>query len=302
MKFKGGSPPKKTIELMDWSHLRSELTWIYEGPVRPENLEITTFMPGQSAFLIRRGEVLIRTDKGTVTAGPGQWVLPREGLRLQKFAPGSEILSIRFDLAWPGGQRLYDWDVAEVFDSSEAPALEREARRLARWVERQYPNAYLALLQFQSDLETRLGLQQRFLRWLALYTGTLGDRGWMPIRPGGMEPRVLHAVQILDRSPLSRLFREKSLAAQVGLSISQLDRLFVKQLGISPRQYFERRRLQGAAARVQGSSDSFKRIAFDLGFGSLSHFSAWFRRKTGSSPREFRMRRLHSPESGAIAR
>jgi len=291
MNSEGGLPPQGTIELMDWSHLRSELTWIYEGPVQPQSQESTTFVSGQTAFLIRKGDVLIRTDKGSVVAGAGQWIFPREGLRQQKFSPGAIILSIHFDLVWPGGQRLYDWDVAERFGSSEAPELEREAQHLVRWVEREFPNAHIGLLQRQSDLETRLRLQQRFLRWLAVYSQTLRSRGWMPIRLGRMEPRVLYAVQILDRSSFNALFHEKKLATQVGLSVSQLDRLFVKQLGLSPRQYLERRRLREATVRTQGSSDHFKQIAFELGFGSLSHFSTWFRRKTGFSPRQFRMQR-----------
>ena len=288
-------PNGGTIDLMDWSHLRSELTWIYEGPVSPQHFEKTVFVPGQTAFLIRNGDVLIQTDKGSATAGHGQWIFPREGLRRQRFSPGTIILSIRFDLAWPGGRRLYDWDVAAVFESSQVPELEREARRLKRWVERKFPNAYIGLLQYQSDLETRLLLHQRFLRWLALYTQALRDRGWLPVRLGRMEPRVLNAVQLLDRLSFHELCHEKGLAAQVGLSVSQLDRLFINQFGITPRRYLERRRVQEATARVQGSSDSFKQIAFDLGFGSLSHFSAWFRRKTGFSPRQFREQKVLLP-------
>jgi AraC-like DNA-binding protein len=42
-----------------------------------------------------------------------------------------------------------------------------------------------------------------------------------------------------------------------------------------------------------------KEIAYELGFSSLPHFSAWFRRRNGLSPRAFRARA--APAEGKIA-
>jgi AraC-like DNA-binding protein len=44
-----------------------------------------------------------------------------------------------------------------------------------------------------------------------------------------------------------------------------------------------------------GTSATVKEVAFELGFSSLSHFSAWFRRQHGLPPREFRLTSAQTP-------
>jgi AraC-like DNA-binding protein len=99
-------------------------------------------------------------------------------------------------------------------------------------------------------------------------------------------------VRIIERKGLATTISERALAEEVGLSISQLARLFQRQFGVSARAYGEKQRHEHALAALQGSPQTIKEIAFRLGFSSLPHFSAWFRRRHGISPRAMRQQPL----------
>ena len=71
---------------------------------------------------------------------------------------------------------------------------------------------------------------------------------------GHIDARVLRAVQVIERQDFAHAFEERTLAAQIGLSVSQLNRLFVRQFGVSSRGYFERRRKEQALASLQSSA------------------------------------------------
>lgn len=285
------SVPKPFVEkigLIGWSHVTLMLNWVYESEVNPENLSPRNHLSGQSGFLIRQGEVLISTEKGEIKAKAGHWVFPREGDRFQQFSPGSRILSIHFQFYWPGNQPFFEWDVAAVIPAQEVPELEIETKKLQRLIERNLPRLPLNLGFSDCDWETYLLIHNGFLKWVHLYSRLLKERGFAPTRLGLVDLRVLRMVQELDQHSLTEPFNEDECAKRLHLSAGQLGRLFVKQFGITPRHYLEKRRMDQAVARLQASSESIKQIAFDLGFRSLSHFSAWIRRKTNLSPRELR--------------
>ena len=73
----------------------------------------------------------------------------------------------------------------------------------------------------------------------------------------------------------------ESLSFQLGGNV-------IRHLLRLPLGYFERRRFQHAIALLESSPRTVKEIAFELGFSSLPHFSAWFRRRQGMPPRAFR--------------
>lgn len=78
------------------------------------------------------------------------------------------------------------------------------------------------------------------------------------------------------------------LRETVGLSRSQIDRLCKSKLGMTPRQWCERRSLSQAEQWLRAGRLSVKQIAYELGFVDGSHFSRWFRRQTGQSPTAYR--------------
>lgn len=280
--------PVQKLKIKDWSQLRVVLDWAYEGEVLPGNLKQDRYASGQSAYLIRKGKLLVRTEKGSVEAGPGKWIFPREGVRLLLFEPGTELLSIRFHLSWPGEYSIFSWDIAMCWDSREAPELEKHAVELIRLITGRYTDPRTHLQRVRIDFSEHLQIQRQFLDWLALYIKELEARHVTPTRLGQIDTRALDAGRILDRFPWNQPFREGDLAQAVNLSVSQVNRIFRKHYGCTPREYRESRRLELAVSRLQVTTDGIKEIAYDLGFYSPSHFSVWLRRKIRCSPSQLR--------------
>jgi AraC-like DNA-binding protein len=283
----------QTLVWLDWTHLQCDLIWIYDGPVRFDHLFLKEFMPGQSALLIREGDIEVSTEQGTIAAKAGEWIFMNEGSRMQRFSPHSQILSIRFHCTWPGRQPLFDWDVATVVPSEEAPALEACAKEIEQLVVGMFPSARLELREALCGIGDYLEVQRLYMRWIQIYAETLFGRGHVLSRFEMGDPRIIRAVQLIEHHPLQQPFRESNLARQVNLSASQLGKLFIQKFGISPCRYFERRRFEEAIARVRSTSAPLKAIAQDLGFSSLPHFSSWFRRKARISPSDLRMKSSH---------
>ncbi|SDT95045.1 AraC-type DNA-binding protein [Verrucomicrobium sp. GAS474] len=270
------------LQLEDWSRLRVELAWVYDGPVEAAYLEESSPHYGQSIFLIRSGGVTVRAD-GRAEAKPGDWVLPRQGPRRQTFAPGTHILSIHLNLHWPGGKPLFDWKTALVFPSARFPQLEVHSRRLERLVGKEFPGARQDLRYRPASLAVDCRLRRHFAAWFEVYCRVMEGLGVKPSQMGSIDPRVLGIVEYLDHASFALPCREGDLAARAGLSISQLNRLFLRHFGLTPRRYLEKRRLDNALVQIHRSRP-VKEIAYELGFKSLPHFSAWFRQRTGSSP------------------
>jgi transcriptional regulator GlxA family with amidase domain len=83
--------------------------------------------------------------------------------------------------------------------------------------------------------------------------------------------------------------RLEDVARRVSLSHSQLDRLFRQHLATTPQAYRAARKLDRVRAALRGSDAPIKSIAYAEGFARLSHFSAWFAKQVGQSPRAYRV-------------
>ncbi len=82
------------------------------------------------------------------------------------------------------------------------------------------------------------------------------------------------------------------LAGVAGLSIFHFARMFTLAVGVPPRRYIGRMRLERAMAEIAGGRSSLAKIAFDARFSSQASFTRAFRRATGMSPGEYRRRRV----------
>jgi AraC family transcriptional regulator len=79
-----------------------------------------------------------------------------------------------------------------------------------------------------------------------------------------------------------------TLARDAGLSPWYFCRAFKKSTGLSPRRWMLMTRLQQARALLADDRRSLTSIAGEMGFASLSHFSAAFKQATGFSPTVYR--------------
>jgi AraC-like DNA-binding protein len=110
-------------------------------------------------------------------------------------------------------------------------------------------------------------------------------------RTGGAtapDPRVGRAVRLLDRVGVS----VAGVAAEVGLSPRQLERLFAHEVGATPSQARSVNRFR-AAVRLLGEerAPSLASVAHMAGYFDQAHLSRDFRRLAGVTPGEYRRER-----------
>ncbi|MFK0166371.1 GlxA family transcriptional regulator [Rhizobium sp. NPDC090279] len=101
------------------------------------------------------------------------------------------------------------------------------------------------------------------------------------------DPR-LKAVLITMESHIEDVVPMEELAASVGLSRRQLERLFMEEMKASPGAVYTRVRMERARQLVLQTQAPLIEIALEVGFDSASHFARLFRRLFGQSPTELR--------------
>ncbi|MCB1970579.1 MAG: GlxA family transcriptional regulator [Geminicoccaceae bacterium] len=105
--------------------------------------------------------------------------------------------------------------------------------------------------------------------------------------------RLLMAIQIM-RANISDPQRIPAIAAHVGISERQFERLFVTELGKLPSDFYMDLRLRSARGMLIGSTEPLESIAQTCGFSSLGHFSRAFKAHFGESPSVARRHRSRS--------
>jgi AraC-like DNA-binding protein len=282
--------PAGTMRFIDWSSLQFHLIWIYEGPVFAHARTGRYTSNEVSCWLLRKGRVELTTGRTKVVARPGEWAFVAAPTRTQAFSNDAEILSVHFHLAWPGDEPLLPRTRNEVFPAERFPELERSALRLLQLVRRYIPKLDANLHFAPCSLDVYLRAQDLLPDWLHAYIGAMLALGYTPQRLSGLDERALQLVIALDRHPLIERFDEAAFARSVGLSPQHLVGLFLKDYGVTPRRYLERRRLEAARHALAHTSASVKSIGFSLGFRYESHFCAWFRQTEKCTPSAYRER------------
>ena len=119
-------------------------------------------------------------------------------------------------------------------------------------------------------------------------------RAWRRQTPQGdlhFRPEIWRALQAVDCCiKEGRSFRVDAFAHDLGLAPKNFSRLFHAATGLSPSEYFGRRRTQHAAHLLLESDLSVGEIAARLGFCDSAHLSRAFMQNESISPRAFRTR------------
>ncbi|MEM9636196.1 MAG: helix-turn-helix domain-containing protein, partial [Pseudomonadota bacterium] len=95
--------------------------------------------------------------------------------------------------------------------------------------------------------------------------------------------KLAMAMQIMENNIEDPLTPDE-ISGIVGLSTRQLERLFAKYIGISPKRYYLRLRLSKARDLLRQTDFSVTDVCVTCGFKSLSHFSKSYRATYGISP------------------
>ena len=165
-------------------------------------------------------------------------------------------------------ERLYCFDGARISCAGGTAAIDLAVELLAQGSGR--ARALKGLADMLVD-ETRSG--QHALR--SLHTAPSGER------------HVDRAIALM-RHGLASADGIEQLAASVGISRRQLDRLFQASQGMSAREYWNELRLQHVRWRLLNSSHSLAQLADEIGVGDASHLGKLFRQRFGLAPGTFR--------------
>ena len=281
-------PAPSRLSLHEWSCLRTELVWIYDRAPR-EQARHATFdhREGNWAWYLRRGQVTVTTRAGILTACAGQWLFPPAEVSRQDFSDDARLLSVKFVCQWPSGANLFASPQGLVVEGRKHPRLAQTARRLEQLVTKRFPVSHHTYAQEPADWPLFLRFQRTFFEWLDAWFELRLATGSIPAREAGDE-RIQRATRLLDEAPLGKAFPRADLLAAAGVSAVQLNRVFGKQLKLTPLQYWERRRLEFARLCLETSDLPLKELASRLGFRSDSHFAVWFKRHARTSPGLFR--------------
>ena len=105
-------------------------------------------------------------------------------------------------------------------------------------------------------------------------------------RRGDPDPRVEAVIAVAEAmrsGPPDQ--RVADVAAQHGISVRTLQRLFRDHVGVSPKWVLQRYRMHDAAERIAaGEAPDLAELALELGYFDQAHFGNDFRRYVGIPP------------------
>lgn len=82
----------------------------------------------------------------------------------------------------------------------------------------------------------------------------------------------------------------QDIADWIGIDRTYLYRIFVREIGMSPKVYLTQQRLEHAMRMLCSSNYSISEIAYSCGFCDMVSFHNHFRKKTGMTPGNYRKR------------
>lgn len=264
-----------------WQQLQVRLLILYDQEVSKtyRGKEFQVASPNWTFWLLRQGSVCLRPPVGReIRADAGEGVLiPPDYHRVQYFSDDSRMLSLHFTATWPGNRRVYEMPGPLVRPLKVWPELEPVARD------------WLAARDCQENgLESFARLEACRFNWLAAWSRIMAREG-IPLLPLlELDPRVEAVVNFLNTLDYQAEIPYGELCRLGGLSRVHLDRLFLQQVGRTPRRHLDDRCLQRASSLLLTTRLPVKTICYQLGFQTTAHFTNWFRRQAGCSPVTFR--------------
>ncbi|MFU1479462.1 GlxA family transcriptional regulator [Roseovarius sp. C7] len=183
----------------------------------------------------------------------------------------------------------------------------RDARTLTETGD--YPTLSQALVENNSGIHTCAGRAHTAEIVIRLLAETLSPqycaeltsamiletaRGFSGDQPSGagqnanfLGSRLVKAIAVMEQN-IEHPLRTAEIADQAGISIRQLERLFLTHVQTTPAKYYTRLRLKQARKLASDTKLTFLEIAIACGFSSSTALSNAFQREFGLTPRQAR--------------
>ncbi len=128
------------------------------------------------------------------------------------------------------------------------------------------------------------------LRVTSLAIDLLVDALGSGVKTGERDDAVALFIRCADQQAAAETCPLEDFLAREQLVFETFRKAFRRRTGLFPRQYWQRRKLDRARHLLTQGGDAVGAVAADCGFADIYHFSRWFRRHAGLSPRAFRER------------
>lgn len=102
-----------------------------------------------------------------------------------------------------------------------------------------------------------------------------------------VHPLVEKSMQLMENNYLRKDFYIADLARELHISEVYLRRLFMKENGVSPKQYLLQKRIQKAVSLLRTEYFSIADVAEQSGFNDPKYFSVVFKKMMDASPSEY---------------
>lgn len=140
----------------------------------------------------------------------------------------------------------------------------------------------LALISMQHGESLAEDVAEQMLHMPIRHPGD-DQRMSVPARIGARHPKLVKIIETMEEQ-LEDPWTPNELAAQVGLSTRQLERLFKRYVDRTPKRFYLDLRLRRARLLLLQTNQSVINIALACGFSSPSHFSKCYRSFFGRTP------------------
>ena len=282
----GGGDHFEAPRSYDWNTVRCRLLWCYRN--RPTTIKGSFETMNFILWHLLEGEVEVTSSGPPLKVGKGSWMVlvPGLGRRTQSFSQKSRIISIHFSVE--AGSAKWEGPSAAILEGN--PELIAAAAALEAFTQARHPGGVppggpiVSVSSFEEEIELRENIWA-FWRVLA---PQIAARGIRLRAPDLAHPVMAKSMALIESWPMAANWNRHEVSQVVGLSASQLDRIWRDTCGQTPFQYWSQRRLLYACTQLQGMERGVKEIAHELGFVHLSQFSNWFRRHQHTSPRTYR--------------
>lgn len=139
-------------------------------------------------------------------------------------------------------------------------------------------------LTLANELRREAALLQIFSVLMEEYRGT------RPKEERYDYPYQIYVEQVLDyiHHNITSDIRILDLASYVGIDRSYLTNIFKSEVGMSPKEYLVRYRMEQAKNMLRNTSKSINEIALSVGYPNQLTFSKMFKNFSGMSPTEYR--------------
>ena len=258
--------PDFPIHLLSYSDPQEPITGLHNHNV----LELGVCLRGNGIFII--GSSIHPYEKGDMIAiGPGVYHRAKSGIGTKDFW--------HFFYFHPA-----EWCIEESLQGVQKLIKQSEAPHLH------------SLMQILSDeIQGKKYAYQKsiagLLQSICVCLSRLKDQSNSPpqsLSPSpGMDKRIAKAIDLIT-SAKERHFRIRELAKKCCLSESHFRHIFKQLVGMSPKQFQTKLKINMAMDLLQSGKTSVLDISYKCGFESLSSFNRHFKNQTGLSPLQWR--------------